>query len=142
VCWRVATGDAWILDEWRRVRQRQREDQVPGPSTPEYLITMIRGASPIWVELEDDPLLLEDEVWRLFEPEEAVLIALNGTEMYEPEGGWWSLNIARMATLGQLDADRVRVGAEWAIANSARPSKNRAYKRILTFMDQGRRNLW
>ncbi len=142
VSWQVAIGEAWAMDEWRRVRDRLRRDELVAPTAPEYLVTMIRGVAPVWDELDRDEGLTQDEVWRLFDPEEAVLIALNGNEMYQPDGGWWSLNIARLATLGRLDAARVRSCAETAVMVNPWPAKNRFYKRVLRFMDEARTDLF
>lgn len=140
--WDAATGYTWMLDEWERIRGRLLRQRVRGPDTPEYLVTMAKGVAPVWDALDQDRALLDDEVWRLFEPEEAVLRALNAVEHYPPDSGWWSVNLAVLGNRHQLDAARLRDEAVWAKAECPWPSKARFYGRIIRYLDEGRTDLW
>jgi hypothetical protein len=141
-CWDAAAGYTSVVSEWPRVRARLLRDGLVGPPTPEYLVLMVRGLAPLWDGLALDPALLTDEIWRLFQPEEAVLIALNGVEQYPPEGHWWSLNLASLATRGLIEASRLRDSCERAIDGCRWPGKTRFYKRTLKFLATGRTELF
>lgn len=55
---------------WQAVRTLVREGTIPRPDRPSYTIAMLAGTRYGAADLvTDDPGLLEDEVWRLFEVE-------------------------------------------------------------------------
>ena len=137
--WDIATGHAFLPFEWERVRGRLRSQGLRGPDTPEYLVSMAKGVAPVWDVLATDPGLLEDEVWRLFVPEEAVLRSLNSVEQYPPDAQWWSTTLAVLANRGHIDRERLRLDAVTARDASPRPPKARFYVRLIRFLDEDRR---
>lgn len=74
--------------EWRTVRQLVREGIIPRPDSPGYTIGMLRlGAYRPAAELvEQDPGLLDVEVWRLFEVEGGGEDSLANYEKFHRDG--------------------------------------------------------
>ena len=97
---------------WRLARRFVREGVIPRPDSDTYVEVMIAGLSGfrerrVRAELESDPELLEDELWRIFEVEGGDLGGLVVADAAYHEDGGWSQALRELAAEGTLDRGRL-----------------------------------
>jgi len=108
----------WTLDKgyrvWPLVRTLVRNGACPPPDTDMYVLRMILGVrtfSQDWSVLDglrDDPDLLENEVWRLFEIEGNSHATLCNEGEYSINGSTgWSESLRQLSNEGRVDRDRL-----------------------------------
>jgi len=108
----------WLLEEewywyrWTLVRRLVREGIFPKPSHPHYALAMITGINcrtpggRVINRLREDPELLDDEVWRLFEYEGAGENSLVNYDSWKP-GRPWITALCTLDKSGELQRDRL-----------------------------------
>ncbi len=118
----IAEWVTQLLDEdhfwghWSTIRRLMAEGLIEKPDHPNYVLAMISGIigagglfnSERTVEqaLRDDPSLLEDEVWRLFECEGEGENSLANWDRFS-RGGKWCDALVALAQSGDLPRDRL-----------------------------------
>src|SRR5690606_22537575 len=115
----LAQWAAYLLNDdnywhdWRLVRRLVRAGLIPKPDHPNYVLGMISGVTQ-WVDgsrptvqqwLDEDPELLDDEVWRLFELEGGGENSLANVDRFG--GGGWSATLLSYAEAGTLPRARL-----------------------------------
>lgn len=98
---------------WRVVRRFVRAGLVPKPDHPNYILGMISGlarwdgqaGSTVKQRLEEDPELLDDEIWRLFEFEGGGENSLANVDRFGQDD--WSLSLASYAEAGVISRERL-----------------------------------
>jgi hypothetical protein len=100
-----AVENEWIWEPWQVLRTLIREGECTKPDTREYTGAMVRFTGTtdqrhnVYEGLLEDPSLLEDDVWRIFELEEKVLSA--------SFPGWWSSALIRLSEEQRLSRARL-----------------------------------
>jgi hypothetical protein len=101
----------WFLERygwWGTVRPLVREGLMAKPTTPWYTLTMIPlhkgSASEL---LRDDPDLLDDEVWRLFEIEGSGELSLAANDKYAPDDATWQAALVGVAAANPAHRERL-----------------------------------
>ena len=113
--------DQWVthlLDDerhwlsWRLVRRLVREGLARKPDHPNYALGMISGINPwsrdktsVKQRLDDDPELLQDEIYRLFEHEGGGENSLANCDRFGKNG--WSAALLAFVDEGKLDRQRL-----------------------------------
>jgi tetratricopeptide (TPR) repeat protein len=105
---------AWILEEstyhWTVVRRFVRAGLCPRPDSDAYILGILahawRSRSSPRELLEEDPDLLEQEVWRLFEVEGGGEDSLAARDKFGRERSW-SQVLADLGNEGRLSRDRL-----------------------------------
>ncbi len=104
---------------WTFARRLVREGICTKPASPEYILGMLnRGFDATWgvggrldrpprESLLEDPDLLEDEVWRLFEVEGSGELSLAARDKYSRDEMTWSASLLELAREGRLDRGRL-----------------------------------
>jgi hypothetical protein len=105
----------WILEQnfrnWGFVRAAVREGLCAAPETEIYVLGMIDGLLPrsetqtLIDRLQEDPEILRDLIWRLFEVEGGGELSLAAYDKYGQ--GVWSLAFLELAERGLLDRGRL-----------------------------------
>ena len=91
---------------WKAVRPLVRDGVIPKPATEFYILGMISTGSPRQL-LTQDPALLGDELWRLFEHEGTGELSLAARDKYAPPSKTWLEGLRGMAADGMIDRDRL-----------------------------------
>jgi hypothetical protein len=113
-------------DDWGLLRRLIREGLCPKPTIDQYIIKMVqRQAGCPWHpgtslanHLRNDPGLLEDEVWRIFEvnPLNETLVQDMGADRNP-----WTLAFVELAAEGRLDRGRLLAASLDALARGLQP---------------------
>ncbi len=104
--------DEWYWYRWPLVRRLVREGICPKPIHPHYALAMISGINSrtpggkVINRLREDPELLDDEVWKLFEFEGAGDNCLVNYDSWKP-GRPWITALCTLAKSGELPRDRL-----------------------------------
>ena len=101
-------GRSNFWNNWRLCRQLVRRGLCPKPANPHYYTGMITGLGGRWSrgettvldELRNDPHLLQDEVWRLFEYEGEADNTLANVDRWEDSN--WSGALVALSKEGTL----------------------------------------
>jgi hypothetical protein len=110
--WTTALATALLDDRfvrWSVVRRLVREQGVPRPDHPAYVLGMIRGLGgrdrTVLADLRADPDLLDQELWQLFEHVGGGETSLANADRWGTDG--WSSAVLTLATEGRLDRGRL-----------------------------------
>ena len=92
----------WLLGfgtpfAWDIVRPLVREGLVPRPSTPSYTLSLLGHRRSPSQLLADDPTLIDDEVWRLFEVEGSGELSLAAHDKYSSASDTWQTALVGLA---------------------------------------------
>ncbi len=103
-----------VIDHWRLVRRLVRERLCDRPRSSRYIHGMIAalhtfgGRSQVLQELRDDPGLLDDEIWDIFETEpERGMLSLLSAEKTPAPAATWEGALAALAGEGRLSRSRL-----------------------------------
>ena len=98
--------------DWRLVRRLVLAELIPRPEHPNYVLGMISGVNSwtgreytIKQRLLEDPALLDEELWQLFEHEGAGENSLANTDRFRGNG--WSGALLSFMEEGKLSRDRL-----------------------------------
>lgn len=105
--------DQQHLGDWGFVRRLVRANLCPKPQSENYIARMVWGvysadrAKTLKDMLLDDPDLLTDEVWRVFELNPARGSVLGGMAPRDTQPGSWSGALLALSQEGRLDRQRL-----------------------------------
>jgi hypothetical protein len=136
---RLDSGSAAGVCLWSLVRALIREGFCARPAGSRYFHAFIAGVSACSFEQErtirdllvEDPALLDDEVWRIFETE--LPLGLQGnfsTDRYADAEQGWDAALAQLAAEGRLSRTRLLDASLGALERDDRDSRVRWFIRI------------
>jgi hypothetical protein len=101
----------WLLEHygrWDAIRALVRERLIATPTSPWYTLAMIARHATVPAQLlRDDPELLQDEVWRLFEVEGSGELSLAAHDKYLPDDRSWQAALVEVAGRDRAQRDRL-----------------------------------
>lgn len=133
---------AWVADwadaeltkrtwSWPLVRALVRGKLIPKPATEAYALGLIAAPKNSPRELlKNDPPLLEDELWRLFENEGSGDLSLAAYDKYAPESHSWQKAFCSLAAEGAIDRARLLECSLDALARDFAPFRAGWFSRL------------
>lgn len=140
--------DSRYWRSWRTVRELVNRKLCPKPSNPRYYTGMITGLSGARSErgrkdaitaLRDDPALLKDEVWRLFEFEGDGQNTLNRVDRWIATS--WSGALATLSKEGKLSRARLLASSLGALELGFNHYRARWFFKFFDLLDPNDREL-
>ena len=118
---------------WSTVRALVRTGMIPPPTTEFYTLGMIAAPNrhtPPRQLLQQDPGLLDDELWRVFEHEGSGELSLAAYDKYVHESNTWFAAFLAMAADGTVDRVRVLQSTLDALQRDFAPFRAGWYSRL------------
>lgn len=117
---------------WSLIRMLVRSGALPRPATEFYILGMIAAANrnAPRVLLEQDPSLLKDELWSLFEHEGSGELSLAAYDKYVPDTKTWATAFCELVAENVIDRSRVLAASLDALQRDFAPFRAGWFSRL------------